>query len=126
MKKQKRQDIIEHALLLALVVGIGRVIYVNGYGDYISNVFNHAGKLMEEANRSTENAAKEAARNTDRNFTDRMAEPLKAAVQKGKITMDAKNTAYLFAQDTPYNHTNRPDSLMIGYYVNRAKTNGNA
>lgn len=49
MKKQKGQDIIEYALMLAVVVGIGFGIYAHvGIGDHISTVFNNAGNLLEE------------------------------------------------------------------------------
>lgn len=49
MKKQKGQDIIEYALMLAVVVGIGFGLYTHvGIGDHISTVFNNAGNLLEE------------------------------------------------------------------------------
>lgn len=49
MKKQKGQDIIEYALMLAMVVGIGFGLYTHvGIGDHISTVFNNAGNLLEE------------------------------------------------------------------------------
>lgn len=49
MKKQKGQDIIEYALMLAAVVGIGFGLYTHvGIGDHISTVFNNAGNLLEE------------------------------------------------------------------------------
>lgn len=39
MKKQKGQDIIEYALMLAVVVGIGFGLYTHvGIGDHISTV----------------------------------------------------------------------------------------
>ena len=49
MKKQKGQDIIEYALMLAVVVGLGFGLYTHvGIGDHISTVFNNAGNLLEE------------------------------------------------------------------------------
>lgn len=49
MKKQKGQDIIEYALMLAVVVGIGFGLYTHvGIGDHISTVFINAGNLLEE------------------------------------------------------------------------------
>lgn len=49
MKKQKGQDIIEYALMLAMVVGISFGLYAHvGIGDHISAVFNNAGNLLEE------------------------------------------------------------------------------
>lgn len=52
MKKQKGQDLIEYALMLALVVGIGGFIYTQGYGANISGVFNNAGNLLEQVDKS--------------------------------------------------------------------------
>ncbi|WP_296981139.1 Flp family type IVb pilin [uncultured Dialister sp.] len=52
MKKQKGQDIIEYALMLAMVVGIGFGIYSyggQGIANSISSVFNHAGSLLDSA-----------------------------------------------------------------------------
>ncbi|MGN0953779.1 hypothetical protein [Dialister sp.] len=52
MKKQNGQDIIEYALMLAMVVGIGFGIYSyggGGIGNSISNVFNNAGNLLDKA-----------------------------------------------------------------------------
>lgn len=52
MKKQKGQDIIEYALMLAVVVGIGFGIYSyggQGIANSISNVFNNAGSLLDSA-----------------------------------------------------------------------------
>jgi Flp pilus assembly pilin Flp len=51
MRKEKGQDIIEYALMLAMVVGIGFGIYSyagSGIGNSISTVFNNAGNLLEE------------------------------------------------------------------------------
>ena len=52
MRKEKGQDIIEYALMLAMVVGIGFGIYSyggSGIGNSISNVFNNAGNLLDKA-----------------------------------------------------------------------------
>ena len=52
MRKEKGQDIIEYALMLALVVGIGFGIYSyggSGIGNSISTVFNNAGNLLDKA-----------------------------------------------------------------------------
>lgn len=46
--------------MLALVVGIGIFIYTQGYGDNISAVFNNAGSLLEQVNKSQEEAKEEA------------------------------------------------------------------
>lgn len=50
MRKEKGQDIIEYALMLAVVVGIGFGIYSyggQGIVNSISNVFNNAGSLLD-------------------------------------------------------------------------------
>ena len=52
MRKEKGQDIIEYALMLAMVVGIGFGIYSyggSGIGNSISTVFNNAGNLLAKA-----------------------------------------------------------------------------
>lgn len=52
MRKEKGQDIIEYALMLAVVVGIGFGIYSyggQGIVNSISSVFNHAGSLLDSA-----------------------------------------------------------------------------
>lgn len=52
MRKEKGHDIIEYALMLAVVVGIGFGIYSyggQGIVNSISNVFNNAGSLLDSA-----------------------------------------------------------------------------
>lgn len=52
MRKEKGQDIIEYALMLAVVVGIGFGIYSyggQGIANSISSVFNNAGSLLNSA-----------------------------------------------------------------------------
>lgn len=48
--REKGQNLIEYALLLAIIVGIGFLIYQQSFmGDSIRTVFNNAGNLMENA-----------------------------------------------------------------------------
>lgn len=105
MRKQKGQDMIEYALMLALVVGIGGFIYTQGYGDNISAVFNNAGSLLEQVNKSQEEAKEEAekaaAREADRNYADHLGDLLKNAVSKGIITMGNGSSVYIFVQNQP-------------------------
>lgn len=72
--------------MLALVVGIGSFIYTQGYGDNISAVFNNAGNLLEEVNKTQEEAKKEAekaaAREADRNYADHLGDLLKMQLVK--------------------------------------------
>lgn len=47
---EKGQDMVEYALMLAIIVGIGWLIYQqSGIANQINNVFNNAGNLMTEA-----------------------------------------------------------------------------
>lgn len=121
MRKQKGQDLIEYALMLALVVGIGSFIYTQGYGDNISAVFNHAGNLLEEVNKSQEEAEKEAekaaAREADRNYADHLGELLKNAVTDGSIKLSDGSSVYLLVQ-------NEPNSKYHNLHMNGAKTGG--
>lgn len=47
---QKGQDLIEYALLLAIVVGIGYLIYTtSGLNDNIQSIFTNAGNVTSSA-----------------------------------------------------------------------------
>lgn len=47
---EKGQDMVEYALMLAIIVGIGWLIYSQvGLAGKINNVFNNAGSLMDTA-----------------------------------------------------------------------------
>lgn len=46
MKRQKGQDLIEYAFLLALIVAVGAGIYSAGMSYSISNVFAQSGSLL--------------------------------------------------------------------------------
>lgn len=49
-KNQKGQDLVEYALMLAIIIGIGWGIYTQtGLADSIKNVFGNASSLMETA-----------------------------------------------------------------------------
>lgn len=53
-KNQKGQDLVEYALMLAIIVGIGWGIYSQtGVADSIKNVFGNASSLMETAKNNT-------------------------------------------------------------------------
>ncbi|SDX12514.1 hypothetical protein SAMN02910455_00741 [Acidaminococcus fermentans] len=48
---EKGQDMVEYALMLAMIVGIGWVIYKQaGMAEQINTVFNNAASLMQQAN----------------------------------------------------------------------------
>lgn len=47
---EKGQDMVEYALMLAIIVGIGWLIYKQAdLANSINNVFSNAGSLMSEA-----------------------------------------------------------------------------
>lgn len=47
---EKGQDMVEYALMLAIIVGIGWLIYQqSGIANNINNVFSNAGSLMDQA-----------------------------------------------------------------------------
>lgn len=119
MWKEKGQNIIEYALMLALVVGIGSFIYTQGYGDNISAVFNNTGNLLEEVNKTQEEAKKEAekaaAREADRNYADHLGDLLKKAVSNGTITMGNGSSVSIFVQ-------NQPNPKYYNRYMNGAYT----
>lgn len=52
-KNQKGQDLVEYALMLAIIIGIGWGIYSQtGVADSIKNVFGNASSLMETAKKN--------------------------------------------------------------------------
>ncbi len=130
MRKQKGQDLIEYALMLALVVGIGSFIYTQGYGDNISAVFNNAGSLLEQVNKSQEEAKEEAekaaAREADRNYADHLGDLLKNAVSKKIITMGNGSSVSIFVQNQPNPKYNKYKNWhMNGAYTGSdVKVNG--
>lgn len=119
MWKEKGQNIIEYALMLALVVGIGSFIYTQGYGDNISAVFDHAGNLLEEVNKTQEEAKKEAekatAREADRNYADSLGDLLKKAVSNETITMGNGSSVSIFVQ-------NQTNPKYKNWHMNGAST----
>ncbi|MGO5593867.1 Flp family type IVb pilin [Acidaminococcus sp. HCP3S3_G9_1] len=53
---EKGQDMVEYALMLAIIVGIGWLIYQqSGIAKNINAVFTNAGSLMNEANNAKTN-----------------------------------------------------------------------
>lgn len=122
MWKEKGQNIIEYALMLALVVGIGSFIYTQGYGDNISAVFNNAGSLLEQVNKSQEEAKEEAekaaAREADRNYADYLGRLLMMAVSKETIQLGNGSSVSIFVQNQP----NPKYAKYGGLYMNGAYT----
>lgn len=57
---EKGQDLIEYALLLAIVVGIGYLIYTtSGLNDNIQSIFSNAGRVTSSAAAVATSAATE-------------------------------------------------------------------
>lgn len=51
---EKGQDMVEYALMLAIIVGIGWLIYKQaGLADSINKVFSNANSLMKAANKQS-------------------------------------------------------------------------
>lgn len=67
MGRQKGQGIVEYALILAFVVGIGGVLFANGnLADSIRSVFSNVNTLIEEASKQPLKAATTAEDIIDR------------------------------------------------------------
>lgn len=107
--------------MLALVVGIGSFIYTQGYGYNISAVFNHAGNLLEEVNKTQEEAKKEAekaaAREADRKYANYLGDLLKTAVSNRTIQLGNGSSVSIFVQNQP-----NPKYRDGGLYMNGAFT----
>lgn len=59
---EKGQDMVEYALMLAIIVGIGWLIYKQtDLANQINNVFNNAGGLMEKAANTSTNPTTNSA-----------------------------------------------------------------
>lgn len=88
-------------------------------GDNISAVFNHAGSLLEEVNKTQEEAKKEAekaaAREADRKYADQLGDLLKKAVSNKKIQLGNGSSVSIFVQ-------NQPNPNYGGLYMNGAYT----
>lgn len=98
----KGQNMVEYGLMLAIIVGIGGFIYSHsGYGSHLTQVFHHAGNLMEKTQMTAEKAA---SYDHDRSTNNGLAELLKRSIGEGRpITLN--------------------DGGWIGLYVQKADTN---
>ena len=78
---QKGQDLVEYALMLAIIIGIGWGIYSQtGVADSIKNVFGNASSLMEPATKNTGTVDMKA-------IIDRI-EAIQTAYRGGRYGMD--------------------------------------
>lgn len=89
MRKEKGQDIIEYALMLAVVVGIGFGIYSyggQGIVNSISSVFNNAGSLLDSASVPAASSPEDIIKRLGDGRYQGLADILKETPDKGKVT----------------------------------------
>lgn len=89
MRKEKGQDIIEYALMLAMVVGIGFGIYSyggSGIGNSISNVFNNAGNLLDKAALPVVSSSDDIIKRLGDGRYQKLADMLQGKPDKGTVT----------------------------------------
>lgn len=80
---QKAQGIVEYALILAFIVGIGAAIFANnGLADAV-------GKAYFDISEAISNAINGSNEAKQQRMQDRLEAALKEAIQKGNIDMDA-------------------------------------
>lgn len=80
---QKAQGIVEYALILAFIVGIGAAIFANnGLADAV-------GKAYFDVSEAISNAINGSNEAKQQRMQDRLEAALKEAIQKGNIDMDA-------------------------------------
>lgn len=96
MRKEKGQDIIEYALMLAVVVGIGFGIYSyggQGIANSISSVFNNAGSLLNSASVPAASSPEDIMKRLGDGRYQGLADILKETPDKGKVTDISWNSA---------------------------------
>ena len=109
--RSKGQDIIEYALMLAIVVGIGFLIYnQSNMADKINAVFGNANNLLATVEKESDPAVLH-----DRNYADAMAKMLKDAIAKGTVQLSDGATVGIYAQ-------NAPNGKADKYNINGLKT----
>lgn len=109
--RSKGQDIIEYALMLAIVVGIGFLIYnQSNMADKINAVFGNANNLLATVEKESDPAVLH-----DRNYADAMAKMLKDAIAKGSVQLSDGATVGIYAQ-------NAPNGKADKYNINGLKT----
>ena len=89
MRKEKGQDIIEYALMLAMVVGIGFGIYSyggSGIGNSISTVFNNAGNLLDKAALPVASSSDDIIKRLGDGRYQKLADVLQGKPDKGTVT----------------------------------------
>ncbi len=129
MRKEKGQDIIEYALMLAMVVGIGFGIYSYGgssIGNSISNVFNNADSLLNKAAlpmaSSADDIIKRLGDGRYQNLVDMLHEtPKGSALDIASNSTEGKELAQKLNIQTPegdgwYARVNTNGYFVVSYY----------
>lgn len=128
MRKEKGQDIIEYALMLAVVVGIGFGIYSyggQGIANSISNVFNNAGSLLDSASlpaaSSPEDIIKRLGDGRNKGLADILQGNPASVVDIAFDSAEGKALAQKLNIQTPegdgwYARVNTNDSFVVTYY----------
>ena len=129
MRKEKGQDIIEYALMLAVVVGIGFGIYSYGgssIGNSISNVFNNADSLLNKAAlpmaSSADDIIKRLGDGRYQNLVDMLHEtPKGSALDIASNSTEGKELAQKLNIQTPegdgwYARVNTNGYFVVSYY----------
>lgn len=135
MRKEKGQDIIEYALMLAVVVGIGFGIYSyggQGIANSISSVFNHAGSLLDSASlpaaSSPEDIIKRLGDGRYQGLADILKETPDSVVDIASNSTEGKALAQKLNIQTPegdgwYARVNTNGFFVVTYYSAAAKGN---
>ena len=84
--RDKGQNLIQYAILLALIVSIGAFIYMNssGFTQSVGTVYDKAQSLLEEAGG---NSSEPPQQSIDDQNAQLLAQALKNAVNTGRITL---------------------------------------
>lgn len=96
MRKEKGQDIIEYALMLAVVVGIGFGIYSyggQGIANSISSVFNNAGSLLDSASVPAASSPADIMKRLGDGRYQKLADMLQGKPDTGTMTDISWNSA---------------------------------
>lgn len=136
MRKEKGQDIIEYALMLAMVVGIGFGIYSyggQGIVNSISNVFNNAGSLLDSASlpaaSSPEDIIKRLGDGRNKGLADILQGMPASDVDIAFDSAEGKALAQKLNIQTPegdgwYARLNTNGSFVVTYYSAANERNG--
>lgn len=135
MRKEKGQDIIEYALMLAVVVGIGFGIYSyggQGIANSISNVFNNADSLLNKAAlpmaSSPEDIIKRLGDGRYQGLADILKETPDSVVDIASNSAEGQALAQKLNIQTPegdgwYARVNTNGFFVVSYYSAAAKGN---